>query len=89
MMYNKDLLKDVESFGKMTQRKLKQVFKIRDRSIEKQICSWCEGNAHNFKDKLSEEEYLIGGLCQQCQDQVFIEEEENKNLHVRNGGLLQ
>ena len=24
-----------------------------------------------FRDKLSEEEYLISGMCQDCQDEIF------------------
>lgn len=29
-----------------------------------------------FKDAASEHEYVISGLCQTCQDSVFVEEDE-------------
>lgn len=28
-----------------------------------------------FRDMLSEKEYSISGLCQECQDKIFIEED--------------
>lgn len=44
---------------------------------------WCAWNCGNliasmadFKDDISRQEYLISGLCQQCQDQFFNEMEE-------------
>lgn len=31
----------------------------------------CGGPALRFKDALSQKEYTISGLCQECQDRVF------------------
>ncbi len=31
----------------------------------------CGQPATNFKDQLSEKEYRISGLCQNCQDSIF------------------
>lgn len=35
----------------------------------------CGGPAHEFRDMLSEKEFTISGLCQKCQDEIFIEED--------------
>ena len=40
-------------------------------SIESNTCSFCKGDASNFKDELSKKEYTISGLCQECQDKTF------------------
>jgi hypothetical protein len=34
-------------------------------------CAWCEEPVIGFRDKKSEKEYRISGLCQKCQDKVF------------------
>jgi hypothetical protein len=33
----------------------------------------CGGEAVEFKDERSKNEYIISGLCQECQDNVFGE----------------
>ena len=40
-------------------------------SIESNQCATCKGKADVFKDKLSEREYTISGMCQKCQDSIF------------------
>jgi len=40
-------------------------------SIKADICAWCKQPSTEFKDKLSEKEYTISGLCQKCQDETF------------------
>ena len=35
----------------------------------------CGGAATEFRDILSEQEYSISGLCQKCQDEIFVEED--------------
>ena len=42
-------------------------------------CVVCGGDASEFKDDISAKEYTISGLCQQCQDEVFEEEEDPCN----------
>lgn len=34
-------------------------------------CMTCDGYAKEFRDKFSEKEYTISGMCQGCQDEVF------------------
>lgn len=40
-------------------------------TIRADRCASCGGAATEFKDRLSEREYTISGLCQACQDKVF------------------
>jgi len=39
--------------------------------IRKGICISCGKTVVGFRDALSEKEYTISGLCQECQDEVF------------------
>ena len=34
-------------------------------------CRMCNSVVEEFRDDLSEREYLISGMCQKCQDGVF------------------
>ena len=45
------------------------------KSIEEDICWSCGKKATEFKDRMSYREFKISGLCQECQDKVFVEEE--------------
>lgn len=47
--------------------------KQRRENIRANICVECKGPAVTFNDKPSREEYLISGLCQSCQDEVFVD----------------
>ena len=40
-------------------------------SIESRMCATCSKPVIKFKDKLSEKEYTISGMCQACQDSIF------------------
>jgi hypothetical protein len=40
-------------------------------SIKGNICITCGDNVDGFRDRLSEKEYTISGMCQKCQDSVF------------------
>ena len=40
--------------------------------IEKDNCLTCNGPATNFTDELSKKEYTISGMCQKCQDEIFL-----------------
>ena len=55
-----------EVLGKLGQ--LKQAIK---EVVETNTCTWCEKENLTFRDKLSEIEYQISGLCQTCQDETF------------------
>ena len=37
------------------------------------VCVTCGGPIGEFRDRLSEREYKISGMCQKCQDSVFGE----------------
>ena len=57
-----------EVTGKLGQ--LKQAIK---EVVKSNSCTWCGKEDVKFKDKLSETEYQISGLCQTCQDETFKE----------------
>ena len=42
-------------------------------------CVLCAADASTFKDDISAKEYTISGLCQECQDEAFDEEEDQFN----------
>lgn len=46
----------------------------RKKSIRADLCNLCGKPATDFRDELSEREYRISGMCQQCQDKVFGED---------------
>ena len=35
-------------------------------------CPTCKGEIGDFKDELSKREFGISGMCQKCQDSIFI-----------------
>ena len=35
------------------------------------VCTWCRGDASEFRDALSRKEYTISGFCQKSQDATF------------------
>lgn len=47
--------------------------KSHNQSIIDNICVECSEVANEFTDALSIKEFSISGLCQQCQDKVFLE----------------
>ena len=48
----------------------------RQEGASKGICVTCKNPVQGFKDRLSEKEYHISGMCQKCQDSVFGELED-------------
>ncbi len=40
-------------------------------AINQDICISCMGPATTFRSAISEQEYAISGLCQDCQDSAF------------------
>ena len=57
-----------EVIGKLGQ--LKQAI---NEVVKTNSCTWCGKKNVKFKDKLSETEYQISGMCQTCQDETFRE----------------
>jgi len=47
-------------------------------NLKHRRCPLCGKSTKNliFKDKLSEREFIISGMCQECQDNVFNEKNE-------------
>jgi len=41
-------------------------------AFEQGICVLCGGEAKEFNDSVSEREYALSGMCQCCQDKMFI-----------------
>ena len=39
--------------------------------IKDNVCPECHTTVLGFNDKLSQEEFLITGLCQSCQNEIF------------------
>lgn len=66
--HNNKITTHQEVLGKLGQ--LKQAIK---EVVKTNKCTWCEKENVEFKDKLSEAEYQISGLCQTCQDETFKE----------------
>jgi hypothetical protein len=46
----------------------------RKAKINAHICVDCGEKVTGFKDELSQQEYLISGLCQKCQDSIFSDD---------------
>lgn len=40
-------------------------------SIKSNVCTWCKKPIEHFRDELSKKEYIISGMCQECQDKTF------------------
>ncbi len=49
----------------------------RKASILANTCVSCGKPAEGFTDRLSEKEFAISGLCQQCQDSPFAEPDDD------------
>ena len=47
----------------------------RTSAIRENRCASCHKEAMEFKDSLSAKEYLISGLCQICQDEVWQDDD--------------
>ena len=63
-------------------------------SITKNVCVLCHGKADVFEDELSEREYAISGMCQQCQNGVFkdvdqVYDEEEKLIVIEDENELR
>jgi len=47
----------------------------RSSAIEADVCVFCAQDASVFRDEASRVEYTMSGLCQDCQDEVFTDED--------------
>ncbi len=50
--------------------------RARSLAIAGRSCVTCGKRADIFRDSISVKEYNISGMCQKCQDEIFVESEE-------------
>jgi len=55
----------------MNKELIENIFPGTMEHISNKQCPICKNKIGVFKDTLSEKEYRISGLCQECQDGVF------------------
>lgn len=46
----------------------------RRKSITSNVCTFCKKPTTSFRNTISEKEYAISDLCQECQDETFGED---------------
>jgi hypothetical protein len=57
------------------------VFPDRIPRMKQHICVTCIGKVEGFDSELSQKEFLISGMCQKCQDEVFgVSEEDSEEI---------
>lgn len=49
------------------------IFPDRISKTRAHICITCGGKVEGFNDELSQKEFLLSGMCQKCQDEIFKE----------------
>lgn len=50
--------------------------RTRTEAIEQDICVDCGNDAREFNSERARREYAISGLCQVCQDEIFLHGDE-------------
>ena len=60
-----------------TNDKMGNAFQDMLNNFDKGVCSDCGKPIGTFKDEISYKEYKITGMCQQCQDELFDDDEED------------
>ncbi len=60
----------------MNKEIMKAIFPEKMKLIDQGRCPDCKDRilADSFKNELSKKEFQISGLCQKCQDEIFVEE---------------
>ena len=58
---------------KIPMRPADQIYPERHERMAAGVCVICKKPIAGFRDELSEKEYRISGMCQECQDSVFGE----------------
>jgi hypothetical protein len=41
-------------------------------TLSQNTCMFCGKSATEFRDAISRKEFLISGICQDCQDKTFV-----------------
>ncbi len=52
------------------------IFPDRIPRMKQRICVTCSGKVEGFDSELSQNEFLISGMCQKCQDQAFYADDD-------------
>lgn len=55
--------------------------RTKQEALAEGICISCGKKANFFTDQISRKEYGISGMCQSCQDEFFVEEDEEEEEH--------
>ena len=76
MKRSKELQNFVDDFTK------KNFGKSLTDSQKERVCVICHKPITGFKDELSRREYEISGMCQECQDKIFEEEQMRKKAVI-------
>jgi hypothetical protein len=63
--------KPFDSKSEEIKETIEAVFPGTKEAIENKKCPMCKQSIRDFRDSLSIKEYLISGLCQHCQDDIF------------------
>lgn len=50
--------------------------------ISNRTCVSCSMPAIQFKDEISAREFEISGLCQECQDKIFVSDEDEDEISL-------
>ena len=67
------MIKPMENKSQEIKDFIEEVFPGTAQAIDKRECPLCKKPITGFRDKLSEREYGISGMCQACQDKMFAE----------------
>jgi len=65
MAKSKEMEQFLETFARRVFGESRQV------CFRERTCVVCHGPANSFKNAISEKEFGISGMCQECQDDVF------------------
>ena len=68
---------DKATYANLEKEMFRKHFVTRELSIAMQCCFSCGGEAEVFADELGARDYLISGLCQNCQDDYYAPLEED------------
>jgi len=61
----------VPDTNNIKKRPADSIFPGRVETIKAHKCMTCGLDVTGFKNAISQKEYLISGMCQKCQDEVF------------------
>lgn len=69
------MIKPMENKSQEVRDAIEELFPGTAKAIDEKKCPLCKQPIGEFKNELSKKEYLISGMCQKCQDEVFSSNE--------------